>query len=216
VAVSQKGGGDDGDSNGNGGPSQPPLNVSSITVSNTIGLQSASILTFNPIYNGAGRGPVTFQWDFADGTTGTGAPVSHVFQVSGTFAVRVTGNDGTTSSSAQTTVTIRNVTGRWAGEVVCPAGRCPPPGRFPITIDATQTGTNVSGTTRQQVPGFPPDTCTFTGGRVEEFSIVAFAPFQGCAVLNLFLGCVGFLDQATLNVFMPGPGVNGHCELTRQ
>ena len=46
--------------------------------------------------------PVTFAWDFGDGTTGSGANVSHTYATSGTFTARVTGTDSGGRSSSDT------------------------------------------------------------------------------------------------------------------
>jgi hypothetical protein len=156
-----------------------------------------------------------------DGTTLMGNTVSHVYNTPGTIRVTVEVSDGRGGlTTGETTITVKNVTGRWVGRVVCPANaiQCQAAGgQFPIAITATQTGTNISGTTQQQVPGFPADVCSFSGGTVANFRLVAFAPFQGCAVLSIFMGCVGELDASLDNFNAPNlPAGQGRCELVRQ
>jgi hypothetical protein len=210
LALSQSGG--DG-SRGNSAPA-----ISGITATTTIGLQSATIMLFFPRAGDPDGDPLTYQWNFGDGETATGDQVSHVYQSSGVFTVTLTASDGQASATSQTSVTIRNVTGRWVGRVICPPGRCAGGAtEFAIAIDAVQNGANVSGSSVQQFPGAPPDRCTFTNGRVADVRLVSFAQFQGCAVVNLFLGCVGALDSA-LDSFSAGnlPPESARCELTRQ
>ena len=47
---------------------------------------------------------VTFEWDFGDGTSGTGENVTHTYTAAGTFSVvlRVTDNDGETATNTKT------------------------------------------------------------------------------------------------------------------
>ncbi len=68
---------------------------------------------------------VEWRWDFGDGTTGTGASVTHAFIPDGTFIVTLTvvDDDGATSS-ANTTVTVANVepVARITGELAVMSG----------------------------------------------------------------------------------------------
>jgi hypothetical protein len=205
-------------SGGDGGRGNSPPAISGITSNTTIGLQSATVMSFSSRAGDPDGDPLTYQWNFGDGETATGDQVSHVYQSSGVFTVTLTASDGQASATSQTSVTIRNVTGRWVGRVICPPGRCAGGAtEFAITIDAVQSGTNVSGSSSQQFPGSPPDRCTFSNGRVADARLVSFAQFQGCAVVNLFLGCVGGLDSA-LDRFSAGvlPPETAQCELSRQ
>ena len=59
-------------------------------------------------FNGSGSsGALTStQWAFGDGTTGSGASVSHTYAAAGTYNVTLTVSDGTTSSSKTSPVTV--------------------------------------------------------------------------------------------------------------
>ncbi|HET9315878.1 MAG TPA: PKD domain-containing protein, partial [Vicinamibacteria bacterium] len=65
-------------------------------------------------FNGSGSSDpdgdaLTYAWDFGDGTQGTGVAPSHAYATLGTFTVRLTVNDGrTTSAAATTSVTINS------------------------------------------------------------------------------------------------------------
>src|SRR5215211_2001398 len=64
-------------------------------------------------------GPPTIRWEFGDGSTATGASVSHAYAAAGTLAVRVTATDGAgnvTTRTATITVSpsssaVRDITG---------------------------------------------------------------------------------------------------------
>jgi subtilisin family serine protease/PKD repeat protein len=52
--------------------------------------------------------PLTFAWDFGDGSTGTGATPTHVYASLGTFTATLTVGDGHTTAGATASVTITN------------------------------------------------------------------------------------------------------------
>ncbi len=53
--------------------------------------------------------PLTYAWDFGDGTGGTGPLPTHVYTVTGTYNVKLTVNDGQVNSAvATTTATVTN------------------------------------------------------------------------------------------------------------
>ncbi len=58
--------------------------------------------------------PVTYAWDFGDGTTANTPSVSHVYRTTGTFSATLVVSDGKDSSQPSTfTITIASLTGRW-------------------------------------------------------------------------------------------------------
>ena len=65
-------------------------------------------------FNGAGSSdpdadPLTYAWDFGDGSVGTGVSPSHTYTTTGTFVVTLVVNDGLGGSTPHTaTVTIAN------------------------------------------------------------------------------------------------------------
>jgi PKD repeat protein len=65
-------------------------------------------------FNGAGSSdpdgdPLTYAWDFGDGTQGTGVAPTHTYSTLGTFTVTLVVSDGHVASApATTTVTITN------------------------------------------------------------------------------------------------------------
>lgn len=90
--------------------SQQTVNVSNppppLTASYTFSPSSPSVgqsVTFTATASG-GISPYTFNWNFGDGATGSGNPVSHSFLSSGTFTtlLSVVDSSGTTTSATQT------------------------------------------------------------------------------------------------------------------
>ncbi|MEZ4663083.1 MAG: PKD domain-containing protein, partial [Caldilineaceae bacterium] len=53
---------------------------------------------------------VSYAWDFGDGSTGTGAIVSHQYAITGTYAARVVAANSQGSMEATTTVLIEQTT----------------------------------------------------------------------------------------------------------
>lgn len=60
-----------------------------------------TIVEFTGTGNG-GTGPLSFTWEFGDGSTGTGGTVNHTFGTSGTFAVSLWVNDSSGGSVKKT------------------------------------------------------------------------------------------------------------------
>jgi PKD repeat protein len=52
----------------------------------------------------------SWEWDFGDGSTGTGETVTHIYRTVGTFTVQltVTDDEGQTSTAVTTTATVQN------------------------------------------------------------------------------------------------------------
>lgn len=62
--------------------------------------------------------PLTYSWNFGDGSTGTGAGVTHVYDQAGTFEVTLTVGDGALTATSTGSVTVRGLNGTWLGEFV--------------------------------------------------------------------------------------------------
>ena len=61
-------------------------------------------------FNGSGSGPAdsitSYEWDFGDGTSPSGAIVDHSYSSAGTYTATLTVGDGSTTASDSTTVTV--------------------------------------------------------------------------------------------------------------
>jgi phage baseplate assembly protein gpV len=86
--------------------------------------------------------PLTYSWEFGDGATATTAAPVHVYAVTGTFSPKLTVSDGKHTASAGGSVTIRSLSGTWAGPIVGNPGTP----TVTATFVLTQSGTSISGT----------------------------------------------------------------------
>src|SRR5690606_10462130 len=86
--------------------------------------QSNNTFTFTA-NNLASTPGMTYTWDFGDGSTGTGSPVTHSYNVAGNYTVTLVAQAGPPAGCAYTTT--KNVT----------AGNPPPP---PLNCSALSAG----------------------------------------------------------------------------
>jgi PEGA domain/PKD domain len=86
--------------------------------------------------------PLTYAWEFGDGSTATSATPSHVYTGIGSFTPKLTVSDGAHTATASGSVTIRSLTATWTGLVVGLPGTATVTGTFVLT----QSGTSISGT----------------------------------------------------------------------
>jgi hypothetical protein len=63
-------------------------------------------LTFNGVATDPNGLPLTFNWDFGDGTTASGATVQHVYNTPGTFTINLTITDGALSATVPIPIVI--------------------------------------------------------------------------------------------------------------
>jgi hypothetical protein len=128
-------------------------------------------VTFSAGANDASGGTVSYLWNFGDGTTGTGASVSHTFTSVGAFTVTVTftgSNGGSTTATLPVTVITGGTT----------------PTTIPMTVSKLQGSANfksggkdscsISGVLPNQPPLFNPSGKTLTlnlGGALVTFTL---------------------------------------------
>lgn len=119
------------------GNKPPDPGTVAVTPSGT-GIAAATTFTFTS--QGAtdtDKDPLTFSWDFGDGTTATGSPASHTFSAAGTFTVKLTVSDGKNNVAAPTvSVTTQSLAGTWNGTLSLSAW----------TANITQSGNLLGGT----------------------------------------------------------------------
>jgi PKD repeat protein len=101
-----------------------------------VGLMSVTSYSFQG--SGVQGSNLTYTWDFGDGSGTTGQSAAHVFQLAGTYQVRLTVANSAGSASAATNVTVKSLTGRW--RVLFDSG-LGSRGNF----DIVQSGTQLSG-----------------------------------------------------------------------
>jgi PKD repeat protein len=148
--------------------------------------------------------PLTYSWNFGDGSTGSGASASHVYNTAGSFTVQLTVTAKEKSASASSSITVSSLAGTWRGNITAP-GITP----FATTVNLAQSGANltgnivtslgngtVSGTVRD------PRSVTFTN------NIPGFLPFQFSGTMDA--------GGARLTGTAPGSGFTGETwTLTR-
>lgn len=108
-AVALAGGGSSNDAPASNTTTPPTVSLS-VAPSGT-GMANLTSYTFT-----AAGTATSFTWNFGDGSTGSGASVTHVFAAGGAFAVTVTGQSGGLSATANASVTVTpDMAGAWAG-----------------------------------------------------------------------------------------------------
>lgn len=91
-------------------PSGPPV-ASFIQVPEGQAISGLTAVTFRALPDAFG--PATYFWSFGDGATGSGATVSHVYDLAGTFSVALTATNAHGSTSVTAPITTRSLTGLW-------------------------------------------------------------------------------------------------------
>lgn len=99
------------------------------------GLAAVTSFSFSSTASDPDNDPLTITWSFGDGSSGSGQNANHIYNTAGTFNATVTVSDGKESVTGSTSVTVRDMTGRWVSLR----------GSVTRTWTLTQSGTSVDG-----------------------------------------------------------------------
>ena len=143
----------------------PPANrnpvVNSLNVSPAFGIAGLTSFAMTTSGSDPDGDPVTFEWDFGDGTRGNGTAFSKTYTSSGVATVRVTASDGKGGTATDSrTATVGSMTGTWVGTLTINAGQA-----APATMVLTQSGGVVTGT--MVLSGFNGRTDPAQPGRID-------------------------------------------------
>ncbi len=125
-----------------------PPKVSGVTASPLTALQEATSVEFAATASDPDGDSLSYTWNFADGSTGTGASVSHVFPSAGTYTVSVEVSDGKDKVTGTTSVTVKSMGGGWTGAIQSGGVS------LPISMNLSQNGSGVGGTYAANYPGY--------------------------------------------------------------
>ena len=107
--------------------------------------------------SGSQSQPLTYSWNFGDGTSGAGPTAAHVYNTGGIFSVSLAVSDGSQSVTSTRTVQVGDVTASWLSRIWEPW--------FPEGVSRrvrfTQSGTQLTGIYRCNLA--PAVTGTVTG-----------------------------------------------------
>lgn len=94
-------------------PNSPPtINSASITPNVAlVGIDTPIALQVQA--SDADNDPLTYLWEFPDGTQSNQRAFSRVFQLGGTWRIRVTVSDGKAAASSEMTLEMKTLTGSW-------------------------------------------------------------------------------------------------------
>src|SRR5579863_1241247 len=154
--------------------------VGSITTTPiSAGLVTATTFTFTEAgVTDPDNDTITFTWNFGDGATGTGSPVTHAYTTPGTFTVQLTANDGHNPAvqAAQTAVTVRTLTATWSGTVNC--NSCNPTTRT-VSLVLQQGGLSLAGTCAD----------SHNGGAFQAIQVQAFTEVAATGLFSFSGSC---------------------------
>jgi hypothetical protein len=181
--------------------------VGGVTASPTTGLQGATSISFSAQASDPNNDALTYDWNFGDGSTGSGATVTKTYTTSGTMAVSVTVKDPKgLSATGNASVTIRSLAGTWRGNIT--GGTV-----FNTVVTLTHTGSTIAGSYTDQ---FGSTTAgPVNGGSVASPNTVRFQVNPACCVPFTFAGTASG-DLNTISGTVNGSGfVNAPWTLTR-
>jgi PKD domain-containing protein/PEGA domain-containing protein len=108
-----------------------------VSPDNITGLAAATSYTFSA--QGAsdpGNKALTFNWSFGDGSTGSGASITHTYQSAGSFTIGLTVSNGqATANATSSSVTVKDLSGQWTGNL----------GSNSLNLTITQNGSALGG-----------------------------------------------------------------------
>jgi hypothetical protein len=127
-------------------PPPPPANraptISSMTANPAFGVATLTAFAMTAAATDPDGDPVTFEWEFGDGTRGTGPALSKTYLTGGAATVTLTVSDGRgLSATDRRTITVGSLTGNWSGTIGFPNGQS-----AQATLSLVQTGGTVTGT----------------------------------------------------------------------
>lgn len=152
-------GGGGGDGGPTGSSNGSPSGNLTATPSGPV-LLAATAVRFTATATDPDGDAITYNWNFGDGTTASGATVTHVFNSAGSLNVVLTLSDSKgAQSTAQNIVVVKSLTGRWVDADP----------RFQVEL--TQNGATFTGSVT--VSGFGP-VSNISDGAVSDPRAVAF------------------------------------------
>lgn len=130
------------------GPSKP-LVPGTVAISPTTGIVGTTVTFTSQGASDRDGDALSYNWDFGDGGTATGASATHVYATAQTFTVTVMVSDGKQSVSATGSIGVKSLTGQWRGslQACCLHGD---DYVLDTVLNLTQSGTSLSGSYSDQ------------------------------------------------------------------
>ena len=111
--------------------------VSGVTVTPTgNAVMGATSVTFSAQASDPDGDPISYSWNFGDGSSGSGQTASHVYNSAGTFQAVVTATAKEKSGTGTGSASVRSLAGNWSGTVA---------GSFPFSFSLVHTGSSIGG-----------------------------------------------------------------------
>jgi hypothetical protein len=120
--------------------------VQEISASRSVALASATPVSLSVDAADPDGTPLTYRWDFGDGTSSSEPAPSHVYASPGTFTASVTVTDGQATLTRSTSITVKSLTGTWVSNAY--EGRAFPGGPLFTAHDVatlSQSGSSITG-----------------------------------------------------------------------
>jgi hypothetical protein len=135
--------------------------INSLNVTPGFGVSQLTSISMSVSGSDPDGDPVTFEWEFGDGTRATGAAFSKIYNGTGVATIRVTASDGRGGSASDSrTTTIGGMDGTWSGTLTLNSGQA-----APTTLVLSQAGATVTGS--MVLSGFSGRTDPAQPGRID-------------------------------------------------